>query len=120
VLIVVVIVAVVVGDGDGEAPPQVFCARNLENHPSSGSVAIVCARDVRLRRTPDEPAEAAIASVQSGDRFVIERYTPSGTWVRGAARLKDGREIDGWLQAGWFCPVDGSDSPATACGATRR
>lgn len=78
---------------------------------------MVCARDVRLRPSPGAPAGQAIGTVMSGDRFTIDRYSPTGTWVHGTAHLKGGVDAEGWMEAGWFCPPAGAASPATACAA---
>ena len=103
-----------------EDPPAAatFCARNTENKPASGTAGVVCARDVHLRPSPTAPAAESLGTVRSGDRFTVDRYSPTGAWVHGTVRLDDGREVAGWMEAGWFCPPAGTETPATACRRT--
>ena len=96
-------------------PTPVYCERNTENRPAVGGVAVVCARDVMLRPSPGAPADQAIGTMMSGDRFTIDRYSPTGAWVHGTAHRKDGVDAEGWMEAGWFCPTAGGDGPASAC-----
>lgn len=46
-------------------------------------------------------------------QFRMSTYSESGTRVEGTARLEDGREVRGWIQAGWFCPPAGTPTAAT-------
>jgi hypothetical protein len=94
-----------------------FCARNTDVRPAAGGVGVVCARDILLRPFPAAPSDQGVGTVQSGARFLVDRYTPSGTWVHGTARLKDGKDAAGWIEAGWFCPPERTSNPATVCAA---
>ena len=99
---------------------ETFCTRNTEIRPAVGSVAVICAREVRLRPAASAPADRTLATAQSGDQFVIDRYNSSGAWVHGTARLKNGREVEGWIEVGWFCPPVETPGPATACSPGER
>ena len=124
VLIAAAVVIVVTGlaaftlGGRSEKTAESFCVNDGAVRPSAGTVAVVCARDVQLRPFAGAPSEQALGLLVSGDRFVVERYSSTGAWVQGTARLKDGREVQGWIQAGWFCPPAGTPSDATACAQT--
>ena len=101
--------------GGRDPSTKTFCARNTDIRPSPGSVGVICARDVRLRPSPDAPADQAVAELTSGQRFIVDRYTPSGAWVHGTTRLDNGEDVQGWIQSGWFCPPAGARSTASAC-----
>ena len=117
VLAVAVALGVALATRSNAPPAPVFCERNTESRPVVGDVAVVCARDVMLRPSPGAPAAQAIGTMMSGDRFTVDRYSSTGAWVHGTAHMKDGAEAEGWMEAGWFCPTAGADSPATACAA---
>lgn len=90
---------ILIGQRDTPAP-ETFCVRNEGIRPSPGSVGVVCARDVRLRPSPEAPADQAVAVLASGQRFSIDRYLPTGGWVHGSARLDNGEQVEGWMQSG--------------------
>ena len=114
VIVVGMLSMILIGQRDTPAP-ETFCARNEEIRPSPGSVGVVCARDVRLRPSPEAPADQAVAVLASGQRFSIDRYSPTGGWVHGSARLDNGEQVEGWMQSGWFCPPPGAPASASAC-----
>lgn len=103
----------------GRSARQTFCVRNTEIQPSPGAVGIVCARDIRLRPFPGAPSDEALGTVEAGEQFLIDRYTPTGTWVHGTPRLKGENGRAGWIEAGWFCPSGSARSTATACATTK-
>jgi len=70
-----------------------------------------------VRRAGDPAVDQSLATLESGDALVIDRYSPEGDWVFVTLQLE--REVEqGWIQSGWFCPTSGGNSMATACAGT--
>ena len=118
VAVVVVATAVLLATRSGSPAEETFCVRNVEAQPAAGAVGVVCARDVRLRPFPGAPADQALGTVVSGTKFEIDRFSSSGAWAHGTARLPDGG-TEGWIEGGWFCPP-GIESPASSVFHRRR